>query len=171
MYLVPYSVGGIIARHVLYVTRSMVLTTMLISSQISLTYYDNRKPSFRPSLYRLLRWLALVISLFPKASFRAWTRNPSYLSPRFGNVMHDTEDLFSPMCSLMRQYRFNKFLTSLGNSPISSLLGCIAAKISSELDTESSFSVRLNRMDVAIIRFESIAVSITSIGDKFLTRH
>lgn len=85
--------------------------------------------------------------------------------------MYDTEDLFSPMCSLMLQYMFNKFLTSLGNGPISSPLGWIAAKISSELDTKSSFSVRLNRMDIAIIRLESILISITGIGEKFLTRH
>lgn len=85
--------------------------------------------------------------------------------------MYDTEDPFSPMCSLMLQYMFNKLLTSLGNGPISSLLGCIAAKIMSELDTKSSFSVRLHRMDIAIIRLESILIPITGIGDKFLTRH
>lgn len=75
------------------------------------------------------------------------------------------------MRSPMRQYSFNKFLTSLGSSTISSPLGCIVAKISSELDTKSNFSVRLNRMDIAIIRFGSIVVSITGIGNKFLTRH
>lgn len=134
--------------------------------QTSLIYYDSRIPSSRPSLCRLLGYLALVISLFPKANFGSWTRNSSYLSPRSGNIIYDTEDPFSTECSLIRQYRFNKFLTSLGNSPINSSPGCIAAKILIELDTKHSFSVRLNRVYIVMIHFESSVVSITGIGGK-----